>query len=631
MTTSRTIAHRRPLARPLRRPLAPRRAGERGYVMALTALLLVPLMLITALAVDVGSWYSRGLALQRAADAGALAGVVYLPNGLDEATDVALEAIRKNGIDPAAANISVSVTRDAEYPKRLNVVLTDDRVPTFFGSLVRDSISMTRDATGEYILPVPLGSPNNFLGTRDLRLTSTPGPVTEIHEGVSANMYTQSTVNGQITDGEQFWLAVDSYCRGRMRGDLFVPFFDNDELLPGGDRWNSNGTTRNASTAVYKDCPTTAAGQQNSQFFSPGTPQRGMEMAVRVEDPVPAGPLHIEVYDAGFSRGRNNETSRFGCGVDVQNHNNVEGTGPSKQVLIDPPPESGSTTRTVSSPFDQNWTMRGCKPGLFAQAPLNQVDTTYTFYEVDPNLLDGVPNETVANTVSIPAAPRDANNGIRQSWSRLHTVPNPEVGEYRFTVSLDQNPGAYGVNGFAVRAYYGSGFTPCTTDVASTRPAYVEGVSCPQVYATEWLNIFLGGTIDPKPYLASIGPDYAGKTAQVTTFDPDFSAGHIGLLDPNGSPIRFDYRSDPAGSGDVGNRCGTSGTNVTRISINYTTPFDNCLITMSFEIPTDYEERFGEKTWWRIDYNSGGSARSADRSTWGVTILGDPVRLVIEQ
>lgn len=605
-TTTRILGHHRGRLRP-----APRAPGERGYVLVLTAMLLVPLMLISALAVDVGSWYSRGLALQRAADAAALAGVVYLPNGLDEATEVALDAIRKNGIDPDASTISVTVARDPSFPKRLNVVLTDSNVPTFFGAVVRDSITMTREATGEYILPVPLGSPNNFLGTRDLRLTAGPGPVTATHGGASANMYTQANVNGQVTNGEQFWLAIDSYCRGRMRGDLFVPFVNNQDLTGGGDRWQTNGTTRNGTDA-YKDCPSTQPGRQNSQFFTPGTPQRGMELAVRVEDPPPTGPLHIEVYDAGFSRGNDDETSRFGCGVGVKDENHVSGTGPSG--------------------FDQNWTMRGCPPGLFSRAPLNQIDTTYTFYEVDPNLLDGIPNETVARTVRVPVAPRNAANSYRRSWARLHTVASPEAGEYRFTVSLDQHPGAYGVNGFAVRAYYGSTFTPCTTDVASTRPAYVEGVSCPQVYATEYLNMFLGGTIDPKPYLASIGADYAGKTAQVTTFDPDFSANYIGLLDPNGDPVRFDYRSDPAGAtSGVGDRCGTSATGVTRISINYGTPFDNCLITMSFEIPTDYEARYGDKTWWRIDYDSGGATRGADRSTWGVTILGDPVRLVIEQ
>lgn len=157
-------------------------------------------------------------------------------------------------------------------------------------------------------------------------------------------------------------------------------------------------------------------------------------------------------------------------------------------------------------------------------------------------------------------------------------------------------------------------------------------MSCPQVYATNWLNMFLGGTIDPKPYLASIGPEYGGKIAQVTTFDPDFSANYIGLLDPNGDPVRFDYTTSAGGAtGGVGNRCGTSGSDVTQISINYGTPFDNCLITMSFEIPANSEELFGDRTWWRIDYDSGGATRTADRSTWGVVILGDPVRLVIEQ
>ena len=64
---------------PTRRPLA-RGRGEHGYVMVMFALLLVPLLLMAGLAVDVGKWYSRSSDMRRAADAAALAGVVWLPD-----------------------------------------------------------------------------------------------------------------------------------------------------------------------------------------------------------------------------------------------------------------------------------------------------------------------------------------------------------------------------------------------------------------------------------------------------------------------------------------------------------------------------------------------------------------------
>ncbi|MEZ5226562.1 MAG: pilus assembly protein TadG-related protein [Acidimicrobiales bacterium] len=47
--------------------------AQAGYVLATTALLLIPLMIFAALAVDVGGWYAQATQAQRAADAAALA------------------------------------------------------------------------------------------------------------------------------------------------------------------------------------------------------------------------------------------------------------------------------------------------------------------------------------------------------------------------------------------------------------------------------------------------------------------------------------------------------------------------------------------------------------------------------
>ena len=55
-----------------------RMRGESGYVLAMIGMLIIPLLAFTAFAVDLGSWYAPGVArMQRAADAAALAGVVW--------------------------------------------------------------------------------------------------------------------------------------------------------------------------------------------------------------------------------------------------------------------------------------------------------------------------------------------------------------------------------------------------------------------------------------------------------------------------------------------------------------------------------------------------------------------------
>ena len=53
--------------------------GDDGFILVTFGLFLTALMVIAALAIDVGGWYARAQ-LQRGADAAALAGVVWMPD-----------------------------------------------------------------------------------------------------------------------------------------------------------------------------------------------------------------------------------------------------------------------------------------------------------------------------------------------------------------------------------------------------------------------------------------------------------------------------------------------------------------------------------------------------------------------
>ena len=76
------------------------RQASRGQVMLLFALMAVLLLVIAGLAVDAGMSYFSSDQVERAAAAGALAGVAYLPGEFDAATNAALvEVARREAVD----------------------------------------------------------------------------------------------------------------------------------------------------------------------------------------------------------------------------------------------------------------------------------------------------------------------------------------------------------------------------------------------------------------------------------------------------------------------------------------------------------------------------------------------------
>ena len=120
-----------------------RRDGEGGYILVLMSLLMLPLLAVAGFATDVGSWYVQGSKLQRAADAAALAGVVWMPD-LEAAENAAHTALVKNGFDPDDDRYDVEVARVG--PSRLQVTVRDTNADMFFSQLVLDEMQIQRSA-----------------------------------------------------------------------------------------------------------------------------------------------------------------------------------------------------------------------------------------------------------------------------------------------------------------------------------------------------------------------------------------------------------------------------------------------------------------------------------------------------
>ena len=150
-------------------PSSGRRSGDRGYVVALFALLLVPLMFVVALLTDVGSWYLRGRQMQDAVDAAALAGVAWMPD-LSAATAAANATLERNGIDPDDPSLVVDISQ-AGSPTQLSVSVTDTDVTTTFARLFVDDVDIERSSIAEAAPELPLGSPTNHMGLGELDTT----------------------------------------------------------------------------------------------------------------------------------------------------------------------------------------------------------------------------------------------------------------------------------------------------------------------------------------------------------------------------------------------------------------------------------------------------------------------------
>ena len=153
------------------------RRSQRGQVIVIFAGAMIALIALCAVVVDVAWYWTVSQRMQRAADAAALAGVVWLPGDPTTAYKAAKAEATKNGFQDGIAGVKVSPVQDPVNKRRLKVSITGP-IGTFFARVVGlNSFPGKRDAKADYALPVPMGSPENYYGvfgmTRGLTSTTT--------------------------------------------------------------------------------------------------------------------------------------------------------------------------------------------------------------------------------------------------------------------------------------------------------------------------------------------------------------------------------------------------------------------------------------------------------------------------
>ena len=186
--------------------------AEQGFYMVWFALTFVAITAFAGLALEYNRWQQIATRMQKAADAAALGGAVFLPDNLPTATSTAKAITKKNGFQDGSNGVVVSTSQGA-LPNQLVVTVTNTTKNPWGALVGYRQTTFSRSATAEYQLPQNLGSPQNIYGNDPESAAAQP----------------------------QFW------------GNVFGPSSSKDK----GDAVQSVGTTANATLCAsgIDNCP----------------------------------------------------------------------------------------------------------------------------------------------------------------------------------------------------------------------------------------------------------------------------------------------------------------------------------------------------------------------------------------
>jgi hypothetical protein len=557
-----------------RRRFAQKSRRERGVVLVWFAFMLIVLMGFAGFAVDLSNWWLQAEKLQRAADSGAHAGVVYLPADLGGATTTARTEVAKNGYRTTGGNRNATIAVSQEpNPNRLRVGLTTT-VDTFFVRLLGvDDVTLTREAVAEYISPVPMGSPQNKLG---------------------------SDPDG-VDPGTQLWVGAVGPRTGKQQGERY-------------------GTTL-CETGEFG-----CSGSNSTEFSS-----EGYVYSVKVKSVSGSQPLRIQIYDATYVNQAPGCNSPYPPSVD----SSLRSRYPDADTVYANNPDrcagdtgwgarNVETTYTVAAPDDTKWTDND-NPVLNTSTCRPQTAKDY-----NPSHPDHIRNWLLSNDDGRPSNDEFINiaEGYRR-WFTICEIPanQVKVGEYILRVRTstrssnqtkhDASVSTEGYNSFAIRAGFGS-----------TGLNAVNGTAV-SVFAKGRLPIFANSKgADTRFYLARILPYDAGRTLRINLYDMGESSqsGTLRILAPDEYPGSFSgckiSRDDGASLTVDSSRCQLSGV--------HSSGYNGRVLTIDVPIPQNYTCAANSDTgcWVKIQAVYPSSATVTDATTWSAQILGNPIRLV---
>lgn len=562
--------------------------SERGVVIIWFALLLIALLGIAGFAVDLSNWWVQAQRLQKAADAGAHAGVVYLPADPASAGTTARRELGRNSFAVSGPNKNAEavVKPEPNNPNRLRVSVTT-KVNTYFVALLGvNEITLTREAVAEFISPVPMGSPENKLGN-----------------------------DPEINDpGTQMWLNISAPNTGKEQGDKFHA---------------------KVCTATPKEVG--CSGSTNSEYD-----EDGYFFSLKVSNVVPGQPLVFEVFDAawvnnGLTCGENMPTNAQidelswvfpDAAIRYRNAAYCAGDGhpgSNASTVMD-------TTFIVREPDNTPWThldnpvvnIATCKPVTVPgfnpakqSKPKEAIrDKLFSDSVIDPN--DGVITFAEAYRRFTPVCTIPAGSVMTGQYI-IQVRTNARAGS---PLVADPTVSTMGHNKMSFRAGFGAAGASSLNGSNLT------------ISALGKLPIFANAKgADTRFYLARVLPYDAGRTLRILLFDMGESShsGELQVLPPeeygsNFSGCRFEL--DNGASLTVQpNQCKVTGVYSTS---GNSYKFNGRQFVIDVPIPQNYtcSDHLPTGCWIKMKVAYPSNATVNDATTWSAAILGNPVRLV---
>ena len=589
-----------------RAELAPKaRRRSRGQVIVMFAGGMLAFFGLMAIVVDVTWYWANTLRVQRAADAAALAGVVWLPGNAATATSVALDEAKKNGY-VVGGGTTISAVQDSN-PRRLVVSITTP-VPAFFARVLGvQSFTARRSAKAEFVLPVPMGSPQNYYGIGCMDTNPVSG-LTEPLCITSGNSNSSSGVTNAPTGS-----AVTG---GTAPSQLASQGFWGVAFTKGGDSRNGD---------AYLPTQVSGPNGANPEYDASGYPYT-------VEIPAGGGG-RVYLFDPGFCGMPVLGSGRAGSGDEWTS--NMGGANP-------------SAVTTYFNLYSDNNTPYKLSDDILVWGSGNtfanemQVDESGAHGSGAPQYPSGAAGVTRCDRAA------DPNYAYHLKWFQIPAML--AAGTYRLqvtTTKVDTSTGGTTVLDATVNATVGAAnrFGLEVTSAAGSPRVYGGG------RMAGYANV-QGGT--QRFYLAQVDAAAgAGKTVEIDLYDPGDVGGGAWLrvLNPNGNAYNaatFSFTSRSKATGAAG----PSGNNVTCIETNRPagpppggipagcpaiydntgSQFDAYWLQILIPLSSTYgaggltppgETQAG---WWKIQYTVAGGN---DTTTWQVNIRGNPVHLVL--
>jgi hypothetical protein len=539
---------------------------DSGYILILTALLMIPLLALTALAVDLGAWYAQGARIQRAADSGALAGVVWASDPTKWDT-VARDTISRNGFTDGVNGTTVAVQRISDSQIRADIQVKGMQ---FFSSIfIPGGTRINREAVAEYVVPVPMGSPKSSLGN-------------------------DPTLN--ITQPE-FWLNIAGQGADKANGDR------NHAL--------------NCASATWG-----CSGGRNTEYRPDGYFYK-----LSVGSVTPGQPLDVAVYDPAFvmqgdSCGSGNLPTSGSAQYLQQNNgwctgdNNVGGNNIITTYIVRAPdntPLDNTDNPAICaisfSPYDSSVTTLLANP---ANQGLENVPFSSHFHTWFR--LCRIPSGSVQTGDYYIQVRTNADQTNRGSTPATTATSGLSIG----TLGSAANPGTGGHNRFAMRAGWGG--DPTVNGYGTGLGLAADGRFPIYVNASQATTNF---------YLARITPDYAGKTLQLSLWDIGDVGGTPGTADMT-IQMPGDALNPPTTCTFTRDGGAMTGVTVSNCTVRGVTSanYNGRIIQVTMNMPAGYTCSSGDPNgcWFKINITYNGTPQ--DTTTWSANVIGDPVHLI---